>query len=78
MTDYQPVDLQHLCNAGVAALPELDHEPPVGRQLLQGLPFDVGGRQPAPERCFIRCASGSGPVTIPIAAPAIRSWSPTP
>ena len=66
MTDYQPVELEHLCNAGVAALPELDHEPPLGRQLFQGLPFDVGARQPAPERCFIRFAPDSGPVAIPI------------
>ena len=66
MTDYQPVELEHLCNAGVAALPELDHEPPLGRQLFQGLPFDVGGAQPAPERCFIRFAPDSGPVAIPI------------
>ncbi len=66
MTDYRPVELLSLCNAGVDALPPLEHEAPIGRQLLQGLPFDIGGAEPSPRRCLIRCGAGSGPVTIPI------------
>lgn len=66
MTDYRPIDLERLCNAGVDALPELAHEPPVGRQLLQGLPFDIGGAEPEPSRCVIRCGPESGGATIAI------------
>ena len=66
MKDYQPVELTPLCNAGVEALPEIEHEVPLGAQLFQGLPFEVGGAEPHPERCFIRCGPQARGVTIPI------------
>ena len=66
MTDYQPVSLDALCNAGVEALADLTHEPPLGRQSLQGLPFQVGAPEPRPERCFLRCSAADGAVTVPI------------
>ena len=66
VTDYQPVSLDALCNAGVEALTDLTHEPPVGLQSFQGLPFQVGAPEPRPERCFLRCSAAAGAVTIPI------------
>ena len=66
MMDYQPVSLDALCNAGVEVLTDLTHEPPVGRQSFQGLPFQVGAPEPRPERCFLRCSAAAGVVTIPI------------
>ena len=66
MTDYQPVSLDALCNAGVEALADLTHEPPLGRQSLQGLPFQVGAPEPRPERCFLRCSAADGAMTVPI------------
>ena len=66
MTDYHPVSLDALCNAGVEVLGDLTHEPPLGRQALQGLPFQVGASEPRPERCFLRCSADAGAVTIPV------------
>ena len=66
MMDYQPVSLDALCNAGVEALTDLTHEPPVGLQSFQGLPFQVGAPEPRPECCFLRCSAAAGAVTIPI------------
>lgn len=54
MNDYEPLDLANLCNAG----PELfgpDFNPPLGAQLLHGLPFQVGGEEGRP------CLLGFGP-----------------
>ena len=57
MTDYQPVSLDALCNAGVEALADLTHEPPLGRQSLQGLPFQVG----LPSRARSAASSAAAP-----------------
>jgi hypothetical protein len=69
MDDYQPVDLTALCNAGVQTMAAVAADPPVGAQRFQGLPFEVGGRNPRGDRCFVHFASGTGSLAIPIGRP---------
>ena len=41
MSDYEPIDLSELCNAGPDSLPP-DDPPVIGAQTFRGLPFQVG------------------------------------
>ncbi|MGH3501763.1 MAG: CehA/McbA family metallohydrolase [Nocardioidaceae bacterium] len=77
MSDYQPVDLSAVCNAGPEALGDSDAVPPQGRVTLRGLPFLVGGHGgdsaagagPPQGRCFI---VPTAPVVAEIGKPARR------
>ncbi len=59
MTDYEPLDLSHFCNAGTSVLG--GGEPRLGPQLLRGLPFQVAND---PDRCFI--APATQPVRVEV------------
>jgi hypothetical protein len=72
MSDYEPIDLSHLCNGGTAFIsPEA--RPPIGSQLFHGLPFAIAGD---PARCFIgfggEGAQSSASVTVPLGRTARR------
>src|SRR4051812_35739437 len=72
MSDYQPLDLTALCNAGVDFAGG-DASPALGAQLFHGLPFLIGGDEPDPARCFLGFAPDAGlggPITIPISGTA--------
>lgn len=90
MTDYEPLDISPVCNAGLAlirgdasgspvgqtfhrlALRYEDPAEPVGPRTLRGLPFWIGGPNPAPEQCLLALGSGLGdaPVSLPVGRPA--------
>jgi hypothetical protein len=68
MSDYEPLDLSAVCNAG-PALFKGENVPPVGEQSFHGLPFRVGAAATA-EQQYLGFGSGEGlsrdPVTVPI------------
>ena len=63
MSDYEPIDLSELCNAGTELLPS-DDPPVIGAQTFRGLPFQVG--KAGSSGCFIRLSEGDAPVSIPV------------
>ena len=63
MSDYEPIDLSELCNAGTELLPSED-PPGIGLQMFRGLPFQVG--KAGSSGCFIRLSEGDAPVSIPV------------
>jgi hypothetical protein len=73
MSDYEPVDLSALCDAGQEIL---GAQPPaaVGRQTFQGLPFLIGNPAGDDSRCFLGFGAGlrSDPQRIPLARRAHR------
>src|SRR5262245_29651817 len=73
MSDYEPVDLSALCNAGQEVLGE---QPPaaVGRQTFQGLPFLIGSPAGDGSRCFLGFGAGlrRDPQRTPLARRAPR------
>ena len=77
MSDYEPIDLSELCNAGTELLPSED-PPAIGAQTFRGLPFQVG--KAGSSGCFIRLGEGDAPVSIPVGEAArqvvFRSSSP--
>jgi hypothetical protein len=68
MKDYRPVDLSRFANCGIEVF--LKHQPPVGKQLFHGLPFEIG----KPDAAEIYVGFGprvkkmpsQDPITIPI------------
>ena len=68
MTDYQPLDLSRICNAGLEVLGP-DADAPTGRQAFRGLPFLVGGDG---ANCFIAFEDASRGATVPISQSARR------
>jgi hypothetical protein len=69
MTDYQPLDLTPLCNAGIdyygaSARKEFS----AGQVLFHGLPFLVGSAKPNPARCLVVLGPGGAeaPLTVTI------------
>ena len=72
MSDYEPLDLSRLCNAGADVLGE-GAEAPRGRQSFRGLPFLVGrdGHEAAGD-CFVALDGRSHSVSIPLATAARR------
>src|SRR5262245_43351019 len=71
MSDYEPVDLGPLCNAGIAIYGS-EAQPPTGGVTFHGLPFLVGGAAPDPARCFVSLDSdvAEAAVEVPIGAAA--------
>jgi hypothetical protein len=69
MSDYQPIDLGPLCNAGVA-LYDAAKLPPTGQVSFHGLPFQIGAAAPDPARCFVDLGAAEDCVTVPIGAAA--------
>ena len=66
MSDYEPLDLSALCNAGLDLIPE-SQRPPAGRQTLRGLPFVIGpDGGNGHDGCFIALNGADSPVTIPV------------
>ncbi len=63
MSDYEPLDLSLVCNAGLSALGE-NVRAPVGQQTFHGLPFQIGASGSGP--CFIAFDGKAKGVTIPI------------
>ena len=73
MSDYQPLDMSALCNAGIDVLTENRQIAPVGRSLLRGLPFLIGADSVGPgDKCFIAFDGNSGGMTIPVNEKARR------
>ena len=89
MTDYRPLDLSALSNAGVDALVEhaavgfvkpprdltqpsaYDPQSPqstprIGRQMFQGLPFQIGGRPASEDSCYLLLGAGPGTDTASV------------
>ncbi|MCE9592010.1 MAG: CehA/McbA family metallohydrolase [Planctomycetes bacterium] len=70
MKDYHPLNLTRVCNVNASFIGF--GEPPVGRQIFHGLPFQIGSAKPEPKRkCLIGFLGEGGattPVTIPINA----------
>ncbi|MEQ4208573.1 CehA/McbA family metallohydrolase [Actinopolymorpha sp. B9G3] len=71
MAGYEPVDLHPYCNAGVDVLGDPADDAPLGRVQLRGLPFQVGGDDPAAQRCFI-APQPQTPVSIAVGQQASR------
>jgi hypothetical protein len=75
MADYEPLDLSVWCNAGVAVLGDGAAPPPLGAQILHGLPFLIG-RPGAPPTapCFVAfgAAGCTDPLRLPVERPARR------
>ena len=67
MTDYEPLDIGGVCNAGPSLLS--DEQVETGQQSFLGLPFLIGGGC-ASESCFIELSGSSGAVTVPIGTAA--------
>ena len=67
MTDYEPLDIGGVCNAGPSLLG--DEHVETGPQSFLGLPFLIGGGD-AGESCFVAVSGSSGAVTVPIGAAA--------
>jgi hypothetical protein len=92
VTDYEPLNIGLVCNAGLAliwgdsggspagqtfhrlALRYEDPVGPVGPLTMRGLPFWIGGPEPAPEQCLLALGSGLGeaPVTLQVGRHASR------
>jgi hypothetical protein len=71
MPEYEPISLAAFCNAGPEMLgPEA--RPPVGLQMFQGLPFQIGPAEGEEGPCFLGFGPGirTEPLTVPIGAPA--------
>ncbi|MBI2940062.1 MAG: hypothetical protein HYY04_06440, partial [Chloroflexi bacterium] len=66
MPDYDPVDLRAICNAGFECI--VGSPPPLGRQMLRGLPFLIGAAECDPHRCFVALGGPDGgqPVRVAI------------
>src|SRR5215207_3148515 len=72
MQDYQPFDLTPFVNVGVQFFDDRG-QPPLGRQSFHGLPFNIGGDTPDPQRCLIGLGGTEGssePLTVPIGSSA--------
>ena len=67
MSDYEPLDIGGVCNAGPSLLGDQHVE--TGPQSFLGLPFLIGGGG-AGENCFVEVSGSSGAVTVPIGAAA--------
>ena len=67
MTDYEPLDIGGVCNAGPSLLS--DEQVETGQQSFLGLPFLIGGGG-ASESCFIELSGSSGAVTVLIGTAA--------
>ena len=63
MTDYEPIDLSELCNAGLGRL--AGRAPPVGDQEFHGLPFRIGAPEDPQRPRFIILEPGAS-VTVPL------------
>jgi hypothetical protein len=61
MSDYQPLDLTAVCNAGPELFPN-ENAPAVGDQTFHGLPFRVGADTSAGKR-YLGFGSGEGVAT---------------
>jgi hypothetical protein len=68
MSDYQPIDLGALCNAGAAVYGS--SSPPIGSATFHGLPFLVGGAAPDAARCLIDLGTAEEAVVVPVGATA--------
>jgi hypothetical protein len=64
MADYEPLDLSEFCNAGLGTLGS-GRRPPIGDQLLHGLPFRIGDPARPEAPCFVQIMPGEC-VTVPI------------
>ena len=71
LTDYTPVDLSSVYNAGPEAIaaygarsdPPDDVEPPLrGEQSFRGIPFHIGAAHDQSGPCFVRLSGGAAPV----------------
>ncbi len=71
MTDYEPLDLSPLCNAGLSVLGE-NVQAPVGGQTFHGLPFLIGREEGGDGPCFLALDAGANSVTLSIRKPARR------
>ena len=69
-SDYQPVNLSELCNAGLEALGD-SRPPPLGDQLFHGLPFRIGDPARPDAPCFV-VIEPSEAVTVPVGRAAER------
>ena len=69
MSAYQPLDIGSLCNAA-AGIYASDELPPTGQTLFHGLPFQIGGADPDPQRCLIDLSSAVEPVVVSVGASA--------
>ncbi len=66
MSDYTPLDLSALCNAGVEVLND-NSERLLGRQSFQGLPFLIGSEGARTgDKSFIALDGASASVTVPV------------
>jgi len=68
VSDYEPIDLSGLCNAGLATLAG-SRLPPVGEQMFHGLPFLIGDANAPGAACFI-VLEPETVVTVPVHRPA--------
>jgi hypothetical protein len=64
LSDYEPFDLTDLCNAGLETVAE-GRRPPIGNQMIHGLPFLIGDPANSEAPCFIRVMPGES-VTVPV------------
>ena len=72
MSDYQPLNLSTYYNVGATFIGP-DARPKIGAQIFHGLPFNIGGDEPEPTRCFIGLFGDAGAqnqITVPIQASA--------
>jgi hypothetical protein len=70
LSDYEPLDLAGLCNAGLETFGG-GRRPPIGDQLFHGLPFRIGDPGKPDAACFVRVMPGEY-VTIPVGRAADR------
>ena len=70
MTDYEPLEIGGVCNAGPSLL--ADEHVETGPQRFLGIPFLIGGGG-AGESCFIKLSGSSGAVTVPIGTAGARA-----
>lgn len=64
MSGYQPVDLSGVGNVGLAAF-DTRRVPPVGSVTFHGIPFRIGGPEPAAAR-FVLLEPGAAAVAVPV------------
>jgi hypothetical protein len=71
MPDYQPIDLEPLCNAG-GVLYGPGKMPPIGQLTFHGLPFLIGGANSDPSRCFVALGpeSAAAGIQVPVGVAA--------
>src|SRR5262245_2320774 len=66
MTEYEPIELSELCNAGLKVL-EGVRPPSVGEQTFHGLPFRIGNPEDPEAPCFIVLEPGDDvDVEVPV------------